>query len=300
MSSRYKLLAVSLVFVALDGCYQKTDLFENREITGRVEFVEATELSGLVASRTNPGALWAHNDSGDVARLLALDAAGAHLGEFYLEGVIAEDWEDIAIWQDPQSGEETLYVGDIGDNDGVRSSVTIYRVIDPWTKAVWSSATTAVVPENVITSITVTYPDQPRDAEALLVDPWSNELYILSKRESRQVLYRVPIEDPFATELVAEKVLVLPSPGLGKVRDSIVAADIAADGSEIMVKTYLQMLYWQREEGQSLEEVLSQEPMMAPYVVEKQGEAVAWSVDDLGYFSIPEGSTPIISYYRRK
>ena len=41
-------------------------------VTGRVRTPAATELSGLVLSRTQPGVLWTHNDSGDGARLLAL------------------------------------------------------------------------------------------------------------------------------------------------------------------------------------------------------------------------------------
>jgi len=258
-------------------------------------FTETTEISGVVASRAHPGLLWAHNDSGDSARLFALDSTGAHLGEFHLEGVTAFDWEDITIGQDPATGEEIIYIGDIGDNPGTRESVTIHKVIDPWITAV-----NGVIPEDVISSTTFTYPDQPRDAEALLLDPWSNELYILSKRETRQILYKVPASIVPGTTGVAEKLLVLPSPPLGSVRDNIVAADISPDGYEMIVKTYLQMLYWQREDGQSLIELLTQEPMSAPYSVEKQGEAVAWDSKGLGYFSIPEGNNPTISYYGKK
>ena len=60
------------------------------------------------------------------------------------------------------------------------------------------------------------------------------------------------------------------------------------------------MLYWQREDGQNLVELFAQNPMSAPYVVEKQGEAVTWDAEGLGYFSIPEGSSPIVSYYGKK
>ena len=290
-----KSLSIGLTIALLIGCYQKTDLFKPREITGQVAFTEATEISGAVASRAHPGLLWVHNDSGDTARLFALDATGAHLGVFHLEGISAFDWEDITIGEDPTTGEEVIYIGDIGDNPGTRESVTVHRVTDPWVTAI-----DGVVPPNVISSTTFTYPDQPRDAEALLLDPWSNELYVISKRETHQVLYQVPENTPPGEVGVAEKLLVLPTPPLGSVRDNIVAADISPDGYEVMVKTYLQMLYWKREDGQSLIELLTQEPMNAPYSVEKQGEAVAWDAEGLGYFSIPEGNNPTISYYGKK
>jgi len=288
-------VAIGLVISLLPGCYHKTNAFNTRMITGQVAFAEATEISGVVASRAHPGLLWAHNDSGDTARLLALDPTGAHLGEFHLDGVTAFDWEDITIGEDPATGQEVIYVGDIGDNPGTRESITVHKVMDPWDTAV-----DGVIPENAISSTTFTYPDQPRDAEALFIDPWSNELYILTKRESRQVLYRVPSDVPSGATGIAEKVLVLPAPPFGSVRDNIVAADLSPDGYEVIVKTYLQMLYWQRQDGQSLIELLAQEPMSAPYAVEKQGEAVAWDAEGLGYFSIPEGNSPTISYYGKK
>lgn len=293
--SVFKWLIAAVAISLLTGCYQKTNAFNTRMITGQVAFTEATEISGVVASRAHPGILWAHNDSGDSARLFALDSTGAHLGEFNLEGVTAFDWEDITIGEDPVTGKEVIYVGDIGDNPSTRESVTVHKVTDPWITAV-----DGVIPENAISSTTFTYPDQPRDAEALFIDPWSNELYILTKRESRQVVYRVPNDAPGGATGIAEKVLVLPTPPFGSVRDNIVAAGLSPDGNEMIVKTYLQMLYWQRQDGQSLIELLAQEPMSAPYAVEKQGEAVAWDAEGLGYFSIPEGSSPTISYYGKK
>lgn len=288
-------IVIGAVISALTGCYQETDVFDTRVITGQVTFVEAVEISGIVASRAHPGVLWAHNDSGDSARLFALDATGVHLGEFHLSGVSAFDWEDIAIGEDPITGEEVIYIGDIGDNPGTRESVTVHKVIDPWVTAI-----DGVIPESAISSTTFTYPDQPRDAEALFLDPWSGDLYILSKREARQVLYQVPGNVPPGKVGVAEKLLVLPSPTPGSVRGNIVAADISPDGDEVIVKTYLQMLYWQRAEGQSLMELLATEPMIAPYFTEVQGEAVTWDAESAGYFSIPEGSSPIISYYGKK
>src|SRR6185503_2192860 len=54
------------------------------------------ESSGLVASRTNPGAYWTHNDSGDGPFIYAFDTRGQSLGTFRVNGATNRDWEDIA------------------------------------------------------------------------------------------------------------------------------------------------------------------------------------------------------------
>ena len=90
-----------------------------------------TESSGLVASRTNPGAYWTHNDSGDGPFIYAFDTRGDSHGVFRVTGAQARDWEDIAIGPGPQSNRSYLYIGDIGDNDELRSEVVVYRVLEP-------------------------------------------------------------------------------------------------------------------------------------------------------------------------
>ncbi|MGH8976889.1 MAG: hypothetical protein ACRDV7_02350, partial [Acidimicrobiia bacterium] len=65
--------------------------------TGALQDPELKELSGLAFSRTYPDVLWAHNDSGDAARLFAMDRTGAPRATVALDGVDASDWEDLAI-----------------------------------------------------------------------------------------------------------------------------------------------------------------------------------------------------------
>src|ERR1044071_5094700 len=89
------------------------------------------ESSGLVASRTNKGAYWTHNDSGDGPFIYALDARGNSLGTYRVEGAHNRDWEDIAAGPGPQRNRSYLYIGDIGDNDSKRSEVVVYRVPEP-------------------------------------------------------------------------------------------------------------------------------------------------------------------------
>ena len=89
------------------------------------------EISGLAASRTVPGVLWANNDSGDGPRVYALSAAGELLGTYDLAGAEAIDWEDIAVGPGPDPSLHYVYVGDIGQNGGLRDQVEVYRVPEP-------------------------------------------------------------------------------------------------------------------------------------------------------------------------
>ena len=117
-----------------------------------------SELSGLV--RSSDGGFWAHNDSGDAPRILALANDGALRREVAVAGAEHVDWEDIAIRG------RTLYIGDIGDNLAQRPEIAVYRMPE-----------TSTVAEK----ITLRYPDGPHDAEALLVDPRDGTIVIVTK-----------------------------------------------------------------------------------------------------------------------
>src|SRR6185295_671328 len=70
------------------------------------------ESSGLVASRTTPGAYWTHNYSGDGPFIYAFDTRGDSYRTFRVMGAEARDWEDIAAGPGPQPTKSYLYIGD--------------------------------------------------------------------------------------------------------------------------------------------------------------------------------------------
>jgi hypothetical protein len=80
-------------------------------------------------------------------------------------------------------GRPALFVGDIGDNNEVWPEVAVYRVTEP---ARLRDATVAAV------RYRLRYADGPHDAEALLVDPRGNRLYVATKGLTGGGLYRVP------------------------------------------------------------------------------------------------------------
>ncbi|WP_371661658.1 WD40 repeat domain-containing protein [Streptomyces sp. NBC_00280] len=140
-----------------------------------------TESSGLAASRQHPGIYWTHNDSDDGAFLYAIDSAtGQTVATVTMTGVgTPRDIEAISIGPNNQ-----IYVGDIGDNDGVTwDYVWIYQLAEP-----------KVLKNQTIRAkqYVVKYSDGSRDAESLVVHPKTGRVYIIDKQEDGGHLYAGP------------------------------------------------------------------------------------------------------------
>src|SRR5215217_4049085 len=120
-------LAVALVCLALPASAQEV---EGAEVALRLEDPRIYESSGLALSRRHQAVVWTHNDSGDEARLFAVGPEGRTLATLTLAGVEARDWEALAAGHDDR-GRPALFVGDIGDNQGVWPDASVYRVAEP-------------------------------------------------------------------------------------------------------------------------------------------------------------------------
>ncbi|MEQ9442354.1 MAG: hypothetical protein RIG62_25165 [Cyclobacteriaceae bacterium] len=264
------------------------------------------EVSGLVASRKNPGMLWVHNDSGNPAELYLLDSQ-AVVRAVYVLGTEQRDWEDIAIGPGPVEGETYLYVGDIGDNFAIHSTNYIYRFPEPaWAGSTLAdSATVAIRPDTIphIDTLAFTYPDEQWDAETLLLDPLTRDLYVLSKAMSSMHVYRLPYPQQTDTVAVAQLLAALPFEG-ANLLDRLVAGDIAADGQALLLKTYEQIFYRTRTDSTgSLNDWLKQPADTLPYPAEPQGEAVGFAVDGSGYYTLSEsriGTDLYLYFYPRQ
>ena len=132
------------------------------------------ESSGLV---DRGRLLFTINDSGDGPYVYAVDArtgATTAVTTYSPDGV--EDVEAIA----PGRG-GTLWVGDIGDNGASRTEIAVYHLRP--------SPTTGTVPS---TRYRFRYPDGPRDAETLLVEPRTGRLLVVSKSVFGGTVFRAP------------------------------------------------------------------------------------------------------------
>lgn len=187
---------------------------------------DVRESSGLAQSRRDPELFWTHNDAGNDPDLFALSTTGEVVQRVRVSGAELTDWEDLAAG--PCGTGNCLYVGDIGDNDGEREHVTVYRVPEPERGATRSAPAQA---------LHARFPDGPRDAEGLFVLP-SGELYVVTKGRGGPVaLYRYPAPARPGEVATLERVRELfPEPG--DADDRVTGAGASPDGRWVGIRTY--------------------------------------------------------------
>ena len=237
----------------------------------------ARELSGVAASRVNPGLLYVHEDS-KRSPILITNAQGEDLGKIVLDGQATLDPEDIAVGPGPEEGKSYIYFADIGDNDKVRGSIAVYRFEEPVLLA--SDEPLEIHPSDV-TKIVLHYPEAVYNAETFLVDPITKDWYILTKENMRAKVFKATYPQTASTSLT--QVLNMRS------FDLFTSGDISADGTEILLRNKGQIWYWERDPAKSIVETLLEAPFKAPYAGnERQGEGVAFAADGSGFLTNTE------------
>jgi 5'/3'-nucleotidase SurE len=252
------------------------------------------EVSGVVASRAHPPVLWVHNDSGGEPAVYAVSPVGASLGAYPIEGATAIDWEDIAIGPGPERGTSYLYLGDIGDNTSSRKAIVVYRVAEPEAAPNGSGETLTGAEK-----FTLHYPNGAVDAESLLVDPQSGDLFVIDKPLLSAVgtVYRVPRRrlvdgaDVTMRRVASFQLSTDSEDGAGLLLGTLITgADVSPDGSLVLVRTYRRLLAFARPAGQPLASAFSVDACSAPQADERQGEAIAFTIaPDTGYVTTSEG-----------
>lgn len=270
------------------GCTKKegiSNLFSGGKILGVVD-KRLEEASGLVASIVNPGYFWSHNDSSNPAEVFLINDKAEIMMTCTLAGIKNRDWEDIAI--SVESDTSYLYIGDIGDNETKFPYKVIYRFAEP-------ILTTDKFLITDFDTLVFKLSDGVRDTEAMMIDPLSNDLFIISKREQKIRIYQMSLPLISRDTTIAEFKEELPFVW-------IVAADISADGKEVLIKDYDNIFYWERAGTESITELLKSEPIILNYDREPQGETIAWNRDGSGYYTLSETAKGIkgrLFYYKR-
>jgi hypothetical protein len=260
--------------------------------TGTIQYSSTQEASGIAVSRSNANVLWTHNDSGDSARVFAMTPAGTHLGAYSINGASAADWEDIAVGPGPADSSQYLYIGDIGDNLAIRPTISVYRVAEPFVSDTQSPVTTSL---SGASKLTFAYPDGPRDAESMFVDPLTRDIYILTKRENPHRLYRAAYPQATSGTTTLEFVTSYAT------TNWLTAADISPDGDEILVRgtnTASGRLFV-RPPGGTIADALDSAPITIPLRSEPQGEAIGFDSAGWGYYTISEGTNQPIYFFNR-
>lgn len=294
--SRRSILGLLFFWGALISCrslifYQRWaegTKFSTPYSMGILENVEIDEASGLVASQTLPGYFWTHNDSQDIPRIFLLNEQGQGTIEFQLSGIKNRDWEEISRYN--YQGVSHLYLGDIGDNLAQYPSYFIHRFKEP--------QATALEGERIIhniESLEFKLPDGARDMEAMLIDQWNGDIYLISKRDDIKRLYRLPQSaflqtGPAMAEFICHLNFSKPKVGLNalKAASYISGASVSAGNDEVLVRNYLEFFYWKKSPKESLASCLQRPPVIVPSKLEPQGEAIAFALDQQSYVSLSE------------
>ncbi len=256
-----------------------------------VKFAGISEMSGMVRSRRYEDVYWMHNDSGDSARLFAVNGAGLVQFPRYLagdyhgevatpgrvswpgltvQGASNIDWEDIAV------DAENIYIADMGNNGNARRDLGIYVLPEPNPRQIAQA--------RALKFIAVRYPTQEKfpgaqwhyDSEAMFV--FRGKLYFLTKHrqpgkigewESGTVLYRL---DTMATD----RVNVLTRVDMHDEVAVVTAADLSPDGTRLAVLCYTALWIFEAPKGR--DRWLSGRAYMTPLAIDftGQAEAVAW------------------------
>ncbi|WP_372634532.1 hypothetical protein [Fodinibius sp.] len=296
---------VLLFFFVLEGCapndqkeeddvqqvkVEADDSFGKAMAMGQIDNREIDEASGLAVNPDHSHLLWTHNDSGDEARIFLIQKDGRFRAEYHLQEATNRDWEDLAVGPGPDPDVHYLYIGDIGDNFTFHSSYVIYRLRQPDVQSGPEGEGPAKMLSDV-DELRFVYPDGSHDAETLFIDPSTRDLYIVTRQERQDRVYRYPYPQSTAKTDTVEFVGKLPF-------SQFAGGDLSADGQTLLLKTLPRIFIWQRKPDQSIPEMLSGTPKELPYGTGPQEEAIAIGPRGNGYYTLSESKgNPVTLYF---
>ncbi len=274
--------------------------YESPKVIGKIKSPAIDESSGLAASRCQQNILWTHNDSGDDAYIYALDLEGTNKGTWRIANIENVDWEDIAAYKD-KTGKCFLYIGEIGDNKLKRREHFVYRVAEPTISDTTALATRKnSLAIEAVETVRFVYPDFDQDAETLMVEPKSGDIYVVTKRVSGPAgVYRLKPDFGEAQIQRAEKMPEISVPSIPN--GFVTGGDISPDGRRMVICDYSQAYEWSLPETVSqFDEIWKQEPTRIDLGKRSGGESVCYSASGSSIFATSEGrNSPVIEAKRK-
>ncbi len=295
-SKKLKYIAAVVIFLFVGAYARHRYLLTKITITGRLQDKAMSEISGMAASGISNELFYVHNDSGDTSRFFVINAEGKLFNTVYFKGDYSlrggiYDCEDIAVGPGPKAGKSYIYVGDIGDNTFDRKAIVIYRMEEKESLLNGTNTTAKASP------IYLRYPDEPKDAETLMIDPLEKLIYILTKRSDVIGVYTAPLNSKPGDTTTLTKRTTLSFSGIKPLK-WITAGDISKDGKHILLKSYQEIYHWERKGNESAWQAMQRKPLNPHYEEEKLGEAIAFGADGKGFYTTSEGVFAPIFYYK--
>lgn len=242
---------------------------------------DLTSISGLAAGRRTTEVVWSIEDSFEPAELVAMSFDGVERARIGVRGGLFAnvDWEDLAL----EVGDDDIsriYIADIGDNLGIRSSLKVLVVDEPALDATDATARTITMRYRPADGVT------PRpNAEAMVVQ--RGAIWVIDKfPDGPATLYRLEPDatDPDRGDLVAVSTVDLPG-------EQVTAADLSPDGSVLALRTDAALRLYPVDDGEDIAEALSATPCVAPSIPERQGESVAILAGVTGLLTVSENES---------
>ncbi len=245
----------------------------------------ADEASGICDSKSMSGNVWMHEDGDNPNVLHQFSHTGEYKGNIQMP-FQNRDWEDISIGAGPEIGKNYIYLAEIGDNNAVfNNQYYIYRFLEPQSLS-----------EKITNfdKIAFQYPDGSRDAECILLDPTTKDIYIVTKREFNVRLYQLPYPQSVTELQTAKFIQNIPL-------QYITSGGISSDGKEIVLRNYEAIYYWYKKDSETIITALARtRDKLLPYVQESQGEGFCFDKNNKGYFTNserPDGQNAPTSLY---
>jgi len=250
------------------------------------------EASGIGESKINKDLLWVEEDSKNPNAIQLLDQNGKIKGYFTLPGISNDDWEDLSVSTGPVAGVSYVYVSETGDNKLQYPIKYVYRFPEP---DITGKNFPVIEDIKNIDKIELTLPDGPKNVEALLIDPLTKDIYLISK-EYAACVYIATYPQDLKKSTLMKKIAVLPL-------SFVTAGDISPDGNEMVIKTKTQIFYLKKSGNQSILDLIKTTPQTLPYYIEPQGEAICFNTDQSGFFTFSERASTnsqTLYFYKKK
>lgn len=259
------------------------------------------EISGMASSLRDPRILWAHNDSGDDAILYAFDkGTGQVRGKLRISDADAVDCEDMASFT--LNGKACLLLADVGDNGARRKDLKLWVIEEPELSSLKPGEELKVTSAM---TITLSFPDGPRDCEAMAVDPEEGRVFLVSKRTHPPVLYSVPLTPGTHVARRETEITSIEKPSLAaqavplpSMRFQDQPTSLSIQGNYAVLLTYGKPYLFERRAGSTWAQTLAGPAKALPSHHLPQAEAACFDREGRGILVSSEGRGEKLLYYR--
>ncbi|MDY0102182.1 MAG: T9SS type A sorting domain-containing protein [Lentimicrobium sp.] len=130
MKNSFLITIITIFFLSPASCQShKSDSNAGEKLQIKLRKIcilpnQLIESSGIAIEGNNR--IWSHEDSGNTNELYCFDTTGTLLRTLTIENAENMDWEDLAA-----DSNENWYIGDCGNNNNIRTDLTIYKIPNP-------------------------------------------------------------------------------------------------------------------------------------------------------------------------